>query len=120
MSKINAFFSGVLCGSVAGAALAVLYAPKSGAEIRQNLADASDNLYRRAAYELEELTNQIEELGHKADVIEATLAIKSEPKIVEAKESVISAAQTTAESQQLLAQQVVPPQSSAQSAPQGS
>jgi gas vesicle protein len=102
MSRLDVFMFGVLCGGAAGLTLGLLSAPKSGDEIRKNLLDASEQIYRKAAYELEELAEHIDEVRHKADVIEANDSLEADPVISRAQDALREASQTTAESQQVL------------------
>jgi gas vesicle protein len=46
---VRGLFIGVLAGSFAGAVTALLLAPKSGAELRKDLADTSVDLYGKAS-----------------------------------------------------------------------
>ncbi len=46
--SLGSFAAGLCCGAVIGAALALIYAPKPGAEMRRDLAEQSDRLRRRA------------------------------------------------------------------------
>ena len=45
----GAFAWGLLCGAAAGAALALLYAPKPGKEMRHQVSDSAQRLKRRAS-----------------------------------------------------------------------
>lgn len=44
----NEFFIGLLCGAAVGAAIGLLLAPKTGAEMRQTIAESADRFRRRA------------------------------------------------------------------------
>ncbi len=48
-SSTGAFALGLLCGAAMGAAIALLYAPKPGAETRQLVTDSAQRLKRRAS-----------------------------------------------------------------------
>lgn len=55
------FFEGLLVGGVLGFLFGVLSAPKSGAEMRKQIADGSEDLYKQASdsiAELKERTNE--------------------------------------------------------------
>ncbi len=59
------FMLGLLCGTAVGAAIALLLAPKSGAELRQQLAESAERLrrqadetYQRAAGAMDEVVKQ--------------------------------------------------------------
>jgi gas vesicle protein len=56
--RLGAFVGGLLMGGLAGAAIGILTAPKSGDKLREDLVEASDELYRRAKYEIEELSDK--------------------------------------------------------------
>jgi gas vesicle protein len=49
-SRGGGFLIGLLCGTALGAAIALMFAPKAGSEIRQTLYDSTGDL-RRKAYE---------------------------------------------------------------------
>lgn len=102
MSRVVAFLSGIICGGVAGITLAFLSAPKSGEETRRDLVESSDQLYRKAAYELEEIAELIQDVRHKADVIEANASINATPVIHDAQDAMRDATSTTVQSQQVL------------------
>lgn len=68
MAKLVAFLGGIVMGGIAGAALGILAAPKAGSELREDLVEVSDNLYRKAAYEIEELAEKVDDLKQKLDV----------------------------------------------------
>jgi gas vesicle protein len=44
----NNFLMGLVCGAAVGAAVGLLLAPKTGAQMRQQLADSTDRLRKRA------------------------------------------------------------------------
>lgn len=67
--RLGAFIGGLLMGGLAGAALGVLAAPKSGSQLREELAEASEGIYRKAVYELEELTTKVDELRGKVEEV---------------------------------------------------
>ena len=46
----GSFLIGLLCGTALGAAIALMFAPKAGSELRQTLYDSTGEL-RRKAYE---------------------------------------------------------------------
>jgi gas vesicle protein len=52
----GAFFMGILTGSLLGAALAVLFAPKPGADMRRDLADGAGELGQAAKERWEDVT----------------------------------------------------------------
>ena len=58
-------FKGFLLGGILGAALGVLFAPRSGKDIRANLKDESDDLLDKAKKELETIKDELNDLGGK-------------------------------------------------------
>lgn len=48
-------FLGLLFGGIAGFTIGQLYAPKSGRELRQDLMNATDDVYRRIVFEIEDI-----------------------------------------------------------------
>ena len=58
-------FKGFLLGGILGAALGVLFAPKSGKDIRGNLKGESDELLDKAKEELEKIKKELNDLGGK-------------------------------------------------------
>jgi gas vesicle protein len=78
------FFEGLIVGGVLGFLFGVLSAPKSGAEMRKQLADGSEDLYKQATdsiAELKDRTNQaIADLQCKGEV-----AIKKAADVVHTK-----------------------------------
>jgi gas vesicle protein len=49
MSGAIGFGFGIVCGAALGAAIAMLWAPKSGAEMRRDVAKSMDRMKRQAA-----------------------------------------------------------------------
>jgi gas vesicle protein len=60
----NAFLLGLACGAAAGAALGLLFAPKPGTELRENLTESTERLRRRAS---ETLDDAVDALGALVD-----------------------------------------------------
>jgi gas vesicle protein len=54
-SDIGTFMVGMLCGAAVGAALGLMFAPKSGAEMRHQLADQTERLRQRASDQADRL-----------------------------------------------------------------
>ena len=54
-SDIGTFMVGMLCGAAIGAALGLMFAPKAGAQMRQELADGTERLRRRTSEQAERL-----------------------------------------------------------------
>jgi gas vesicle protein len=59
------FLIGLLCGTAIGAALALMFAPKSGSEIRQTLYDSTDDLRRKAYDAYGQATAQVNDAVSK-------------------------------------------------------
>jgi gas vesicle protein len=55
------FMFGLLCGAAVGAAIGLLFAPKSGAELRTQLADSADKLRRRAGEKYDQASQAVNE-----------------------------------------------------------
>lgn len=55
MSSSNRFFEGLFFGGIIGFLAGLLYAPKPGAQLRRELAENSDDLYRQASTQLTDL-----------------------------------------------------------------
>jgi len=54
------FMVGILCGVAVGAALGLLLAPKTGAELRGQLANSADRLRRRAGEAYDQASGAVE------------------------------------------------------------
>ncbi len=61
MSSSNRFFEGLFVGGIIGFLAGLLYAPKPGSQIRRELAENSDELYKQASTQLTDLK---ERTGH--------------------------------------------------------
>jgi gas vesicle protein len=55
MNSGNRFFEGLFVGGLLGFVFGLLYAPKPGSQLRRQLADQSDELYRQASTGLGDL-----------------------------------------------------------------
>ncbi|MEO7192326.1 MAG: YtxH domain-containing protein [Vicinamibacterales bacterium] len=53
---------GLLCGTAVGAAIGLLLAPKSGAELRTQLADSADRLRRKAGETYDQASGTVNDL----------------------------------------------------------
>ena len=49
------FIMGVMCGTALGAALGLIFAPKAGSELRQQLSDSTERLKQKAAETADQL-----------------------------------------------------------------
>lgn len=57
----NRFFEGILTGGIFGFLAGILLAPKSGRELRREIADNSGELYKQAEGSLHELKDKTEQ-----------------------------------------------------------
>jgi gas vesicle protein len=58
VSSSNRFFEGLFVGGLLGFIAGLLYAPKPGSQLRRQLADQSDELYRQASTGISDLRTQ--------------------------------------------------------------
>lgn len=69
----NRFFEGLFVGGILGLVGGILFAPKSGAELRKELADNSDELYKQASTSLSDMKDRTEQalqdFQHKGDSV---------------------------------------------------
>ena len=72
-SDSGGFFGGLLVGGAIGAIAGILFAPKAGKEIRENLMSDSDEILNKAKSELEKLRN---DLGDLKDKVSSTVNYK--------------------------------------------
>lgn len=76
------FFKGLLVGGAIGAIIALLYAPKSGKETREELSQKAEDLYGRLREEyqhsLENAQKSIETAQQKLDEISKTASQKTD------------------------------------------
>jgi gas vesicle protein len=59
----NDFVKGLLVGGLISAVLAILYAPRSGKETREEITDSAEELLKRAKCQYEEAYRKIETLA---------------------------------------------------------
>jgi gas vesicle protein len=60
------FVLGLLCGTALGAAIGLMFAPKSGSEIRQRLYDSTGDIRRRAYETYDQATEQVNNIVSKS------------------------------------------------------
>lgn len=69
MAKLGSFINGLLLGAIAGAAVALLMAPKSGVELREELKSEVDDILeegrRASAQRQRELEQQLNQLRNE-------------------------------------------------------
>ncbi len=56
--KIEGFISGLLIGGLVGAAIGILYAPKSGKETREDICKKSEELMAKAKEEYQQVVDK--------------------------------------------------------------
>ncbi len=71
------FLLGFIAGSVLGAGLALLLAPRSGEELRREVAEHADRLSKRAASEYEAASERVTHLAERGKVAYRTAADKA-------------------------------------------
>ena len=64
-SRGNEFMIGLLVGTAVGAAVGLLLAPKSGAELRHQIADYSERFRRRAGETYERASETVNDLAQR-------------------------------------------------------
>jgi gas vesicle protein len=67
MSENNGYniFKGFVLGSIFGAVIGLLIAPKSGRELRSEILEESDELLDKAKAELEKIKNEVSDLRQR-------------------------------------------------------
>lgn len=60
----NRFFEGIFVGGILGFIGGILFAPKSGAEFRKDLAENSDEIYRQASTSVGDIKDRTEQAVH--------------------------------------------------------
>lgn len=61
MANTGRFFEGLLLGGILGAIAGVLFAPKSGREMRKQLVDSSDEMYKSASTQISDMKDRTEQ-----------------------------------------------------------
>ena len=59
------FLIGLLCGAALGAAIGLMFAPRSGSEIRQTLYDSTGDIRRKAQEKYDQATEQVNNIVSK-------------------------------------------------------
>jgi gas vesicle protein len=69
----NRFFEGLFFGGLAGFLVGLLYAPKPGSQLRKEIVDTSDELYKQASSQLSDLKDRtdaaLQDLQTKSDAV---------------------------------------------------
>ncbi|MRR17195.1 MAG: YtxH domain-containing protein [Deltaproteobacteria bacterium] len=60
------YIGGLLIGGLVGGALGILFAPKAGRELRQDIRGQSENLYKKAKGKYEETVTTVENVVKQA------------------------------------------------------
>lgn len=60
-NSTSRFFEGLLLGGILGAIVGVLFAPKSGREMRKHLVDSSDEIYKNASTNISDMKDRTEQ-----------------------------------------------------------
>lgn len=81
MSSFNRFIEGIAVGGVVGFVCGLLSAPKSGAELRKQLVDESEDLYKNAS-------DSIHDIKSKTTEAISTLQAKGEDLLKMASENI--------------------------------
>ena len=63
MKPGNSFLTGLLTGAAIGGIIALLYAPKSGKEIRKQISDSTEEILNKAKIQYEDTRKKITELA---------------------------------------------------------
>jgi gas vesicle protein len=82
------FLAGLGLGALIGAIAALLLAPKSGEETREDIAKAAEDLKKKANKVVEELTESAEELAKKSKELLETTKVKVQSAIEAGKEAI--------------------------------
>jgi gas vesicle protein len=64
-SSGGGFLIGLLCGTALGAAIGMMFAPKTGSEIRQTLYDSTGDIRRKASDAYDQATEQVNNIVSK-------------------------------------------------------
>lgn len=87
MSNSNNFLGGLLFGGLVGFVAGILYAPKTGREMRKQIAETSDDLYHQA-------NDQIADLKDKAEVALGDMQVKGQDILRKASDTVVGTKET--------------------------
>ncbi|MBX9878921.1 MAG: YtxH domain-containing protein [Candidatus Obscuribacterales bacterium] len=82
MSNSSNFLGGLLFGGLCGFVAGILYAPKTGREMRKQIAETSDDLYHEAEH-------QISNFKDKAEVALGDMQVKGQDMLRKANDTVV-------------------------------
>ena len=74
---------GILAGATVGAAIGMLFAPRSGAELRKDIADKGGNAFKDVKDKVVGLKEKVADLAHKAEDKVLDLVDKGKAKLDE-------------------------------------
>lgn len=86
MANSNRFFEGFLVGGILGFLGGILFAPKSGSELRKQLADSSDEMYRQASTGMHDLKDRTEQALHDFQAKSDTMLKQANAQLQETKD----------------------------------
>ena len=69
----SGFFSGLIVGGAIGLIAGVLFAPKPGRDIREELFNDSDDIIKKAKDELDKIYEELSDLKNKVSGVEKTV-----------------------------------------------
>ncbi|RMH63520.1 MAG: hypothetical protein D6677_07030 [Calditrichaeota bacterium] len=69
----SGFFSGLIVGGAIGLIAGVLFAPKSGRDIREELFNDSDDIIKKAKDELDKIYEELTDLKNKVGGVEQSI-----------------------------------------------
>ncbi|MGQ9455809.1 MAG: YtxH domain-containing protein [Armatimonadota bacterium] len=87
-SVIGHFLAGLGVGALIGAIAALLLAPKSGEETREDIAKATEELKKKASKVIEELSESAEQLAKKSKELFETTKVKVQSAMEAGKEAI--------------------------------
>jgi len=86
-SVVVNFLAGLGLGALIGAAAALLLAPKSGPETRQDIAKAAEEIKKKASKAVQDLSESSEELVKKSKELLETTKVKAQSAVDAAKQA---------------------------------
>ena len=74
-NPIFTFIIGLILGALVGAAVAILYAPQAGEELRYKIQSGAQDNWQKASLELDHVKQTIQEKTHQSQPQEETPAL---------------------------------------------